>query len=262
MGVSFFKYIIDLRGGSLIKREKRRAPRYPVGEIFPVKGVVAFCTNLDRKGQPPPSGTEHWQNWSGRLLNLSDGGASIQLAASAIGARGHICKFKLQLEGRQLEMPGTIAYFRSFTQYSLCGLSFSYPEETTRQGYLQLLEMVVLGSSLKAAGKAKAPNGLTRETYKGAKDTRLNVWRNTASETISHFEFRIADCYIRGNAQNFKLEVDATEGEHGLSASAGRPAPFPPAKLAEAKQLFRWVVTNLPKEVPSNIKKFLEMFIK
>jgi hypothetical protein len=158
-------------------------------------------------------------------------------------------------------MPGVIAYFRNFTQYSLCGLSFTYPDDATRQSYLQLLEMVVLGSSVKASGKAKAPNGLTRETYKGAKETRLNVWRNASSETISHFEFRIDDCYIRGHAQNFKLEVDSAEGEHGL-APAGRTSAFSPAKHAEVKQLFRWVVTNFTKEVPGNIRKFLEMFIK
>jgi hypothetical protein len=266
MGVPLFKYLFNFKGGAFLKRDKRRAPRYPVGEIFPVKGIVSFCVQ-EEKGSRPPKDKEVWQNWSGRLINLSSSGASIQLAASALSNRGHACKFKLTLDGKQIEMEGMIAYFRTFTQYSLCGLSFTFPDEATQKTYLQLLEMVMIGASIEPAAKGlfnKDATGMAKEIYQGKNKTRLCVWRNAASGSVSHFEFRIHEHYIRGNAQTFKLEVDTTEGLNGLA----HPSPTtPPAKLAadevaEVRQMFRWVVTNLQKGVPGHVKKFLEMFMR
>jgi PilZ domain len=267
MEVPLFKYLFNFKGGAFLKRDKRRAPRYPVGDVFPVKAIVALCTNRDSKGNPPPVGTETWQNWSGRLVNLSTSGAGIQLAASALANRGHHCRFKLNLDGKQLEMEGQIAYFRTFTQYSLCGLSFTFPDAATEQTFHQLLEMVMIGSSVEPAAKGlfnKGSNGMTKEVYQGKNKTRLSVWRNPASGSISHFEFRIHDYFMRGNAQSFKLELDTVEGENGLTPPAATQSEgkIPPAQAAEIRQMFRWIVANMTKSVPGNIRKFLEMFIK
>jgi hypothetical protein len=264
--VPLFKYLFTLKGGAFLKRDKRRAPRYPVGESFPVRGIVSLC-GRDEKGNPLPKEQETWQNWSGRLVNLSDGGASIQLAAAALASRGHLCRFKLALDGQQIEMEGKIAYFRTFAQYSLCGLSFAFPDEATHKTYLQLLEMVMIGASVEPAAKGlfgKDAGGMTKEVYQGTNKTRLSVWRNSSSGAVSHFEFRIHEHYMRGNAQSFKLEIDTAEGVNGRAQSAP-PAPaqkIPAGQEAEVRQMFRWVVTNLPKAVPGHVKKFLEMFTR
>ena len=265
-GVPLFKYLFNFKGGAFLKRDKRRAPRYPVGDAFPVKGIVSLCSS-DSKGNPLPAELQTWQNWSGRLINLSNGGASIQLAASALATRGQICRFKLSLDGQQIEMEGQIAYFRTFNQYSLCGLSFTYPNEATQKTYLQLLEMVMIGASVEPAAKGlfgKDSKGLAKEVYQGKNKTRLSVWRNNSSGSVSHFEFRIHEHYMRGSAQNFKLEIDTVEGVNGLAqtepANAGQK--LTPAQAAEVRQMFRWVVTNLPKSVPGHVKKFLEMFVR
>jgi len=264
IAVPLFKYLLNFKGGAFLQRDKRRAPRYPVGEKFPIKGVVSLCTNLDSKGVPL---TDQWQNWSGRLLNLSVGGASIQLAASALASRGHPCRFKLSPDGQQLEMPGQIAYFRTFNQYSLCGLSFTFPDESTQKSYLQLLEMIMIGSSVEPAAKglfSKDSQGMAKEVYQGKNKTRLSLWRNSSSGSVSHFEFRIHEHYMRGNAQNFKLEVDTVEGDNGIAQpNPNNTAPKLTApQVAEVRQMFRWVVTNLPKAVPGHVKKFLEMFLR
>ena len=262
--VPLFKYLFNFKGGAFLKRDKRRAPRYPVGDIFPVKGAVSLCTDLDGKGAPL---SDHWQNWSGRLINLSSGGASIQLAASALTSRGHPCRFKLALDGKQLEMPGQIAYFRSFNQYSLCGLSFTFPDEATQKTYMQLLEMVMIGASVEPAAKglfSKDSTGMAKEVYQGKNKTRLSVWRNVASGSVSHFEFRIHEHYMRGNARTFKLEVDMVEGLNGLAQPNAESSAqkLTAAQVAEVRQMFRWVVTNLPKSVPGHVKKFLDMFVR
>lgn len=259
-----FNYLFNFKGGAFLKRDKRRAPRYPVGENFPVKGVVSLCTNMDSKGVPL---TDQWQNWSGRLMNLSNGGASIQLAASALANRGHQCKFKLTLDGQQLEMPGLIAYFRTFNQYSLCGLSFTFPDEATQKSYMQLLEMVMIGASVEPAAKGlfgKDSTGKAKEVYQGKNKTRLSIWRNAANGSVSHFEFRIHEHYMRGSAQNFKLEIDTVEGVNGLANTdpASAAPKLTASQAAEVRQMFRWVVTNLPKAVPGHVKKFLDMFIR
>ena len=261
-----FKYLFNLKGGPFLQRDKRRAPRYPVGESFPVKGIVSLCSR-DNKGNPLPKEHETWQNWSGRLINLSNGGASIQLAASALASRGHPCRFKLTLDGQLIEMEGQIAYFRTFAQYSLCGLSFVFPDEATQKTYQQLLEMVMIGASVEPAAKGlfnKGAKGVAKEIYQGKNKTRLSIWRDPSNGAVSHFEFRIHEHYMRGNAQTFRLEIDTEEGVNGRA----RPDPAIPAQKiptgheAEVRQMFRWVVTNLPKGVPANVKKFLEMFTR
>ena len=264
--VPLFKYLFNFKGGSFLKRDKRRAPRYPVGDNFPVKGIVSLCSR-DPKGNPAQKETETWQNWSGRLINLSNGGASIQLAAAALASRGQLCRFKLTLDGKQIEMEGQIAYFRTFTQYSLCGLSFTFPNEATQQTYSQLLEMVMIGTSVEPAAKglfSKDAQGMAKEIYQGKNKTRLSVWRNPTSGAVSHFEFRIHEYYIRGNAQTFKLEIDQTEGVNGRAQTnpATSVQKIPAGQEAEVRQMFRWVVTNLPKSVPNTVKKFLEMFTR
>lgn len=266
VGVPLFKYLLNFKGGAFLKRDKRRAPRYPVGDIFPVKGIVSLCVQ-EGKASRPPKDKEVWQNWSGRLINLSSSGASIQLAASALGKRGDICRFKLTLDGKQIEMEGLIAYFRTFTQYSLCGLSFTFPDEATQKTYMQLLEMVMIGASIEPAAKGlfgKDSAGMAKEVYQGKNKTRLSVWRNATTGSVSHFEFRIHEHYIRGNAMTFKLEVDTVEGVNGLApATSAAPAPkLAAAEVAEVRQMFRWVVPNLPKNVPGHVKKFLEMFTR
>lgn len=264
IAVPLFKYLLNFKGGAFLKRDKRRAPRYPVGDVFPVKGIVSFCAR-DAKGNPPPKDKEVWQNWSGRLINLSDNGASIQLAASALAKRGDTCRFKLALDGKQIEMDGLIAYFRTFNQYSLCGLSFTFPDEATQKTYRQLLEMVMIGASVEPAAKGlfnKDANGTAKEVYQGKNKTRLSLWRNAASGSVSHFEFRIHEYFIRGNAQTFKLDVDTVEGVNGLPQTDPAAAKLPAAQVAEVRQMFRWVVTNLPKAVPGHVKKFLEMFTR
>ncbi len=266
IGVPLFKYLFNFKGGAFLKRDKRRAPRYPVGEIFPVKGIVSLCAQ-DGKGGRPPKDKEVWQNWSGRLINLSSSGASIQLAASALASRGQPCKLKLALDGKQIEMEGQIAYFRTFNQYSLCGLSFTFPDEVTQKTYMQLLEMVMIGASIEPAAKGlfnKDSTGIAKEVYQGKNKTRLSLWRNVSSGSVSHFEFRIHEHYIRGSAQTFKLEVDTAEGVNGLAPTAAVPATpkLPAGEIAEVCQMFRWVVTNLPKGVPAHVKKFLEMFTR
>lgn len=262
-----FNYLFNFKGGAFLKRDKRRAPRYPVGETFPVKGIVSLC-NQDNRGKAVPTEQQTWQNWSGRLINLSSSGASIQLAASALASRGQICRFKLSLDGKQIEMEGLIAYFRTFNQYSLCGLSFTFPDEATQKTYMQLLEMVMIGASIEPAAKGlfvKDSAGMAKEVYQGKNKTRLSVWRNNASGSVSHFEFRVHDHLLRGSAQNFKLEIDLLEKVNGQSASTP-PQPsaqkLTPTQAAEVRQMFRWVVTNLPKSVPGHVKKFLDMFVR
>ena len=104
--------------------------------------------------------------------------------------------------------------------------------------------------------------GLQKEQYHGESETVLSVWRDTAGKNPKLFELQMHDYCIRGNTEMPGLKIGFREGAKAAKR-ASRPA-IPMAMSAdhqaEVRQLFQFVVQNLGKGVPAELKKFLEMF--
>jgi hypothetical protein len=251
----FFKRILNFSQEAIAKKEKRQAERYAVGQAFPVKAVLSI-TGRAGGGSTAPTIAKTSVDWGGWMLNLSSTGASMQLHPAAITARGERCRFKLTFDGHLLEIDGQVAHFRSHPNYTVCGISLDFPDAETQKAYLQLLEPIVVGASFKAVDpkrvKQDTPD-MKKEQYKGDSDTRLTVWRGTDGSSIIGFEVVIGPYSVTGSVHSPELDVDGAEG-------ATHEAELSAAAREEIRRLFRWIVPNLAKAVPADVRRFLGKF--
>ncbi len=258
--VFLFKRILNFTRASISRGEKRKAQRFEVGHPFPFKAVLTVLGN-DSEGRSTKNG-DGGVDWAGRLVNLSASGASIQVHSAAIGARGGRCLLTFSRDKYTLKIPGTIAYFRPYPQYVLCGFSFNFSNFETQKAYLQLLEPVSIGAALTPVETKKVKQdttGLRKEQFKGPTDALLTVNRQIPSNTVNDFDFRMNAYGVRWSEGMAKVEPYglATGKKSELAAFAQLTA----AQLEEIRWLFCLAVPNLPKAVPVEIRKQLAKLV-
>jgi hypothetical protein len=261
--VLLFKRILDFQkseGGVL---DKRGAKRYPVGAKYPLKAKITLVAR-DGEGHPLPAAKSAPMDWGGQLVDLSDSGASIRVHPAAVAARGEKCALKLELDHLLFETNGAIATYRTQSQYISIGVSLEFPDSYTRKAYQQLMAPVIIGTTLQASTarvKQDLP-GLVKEQYVGEAESELNVWGDGGGKNPKLFELLIHDYYVRGNTEMPGLTIGWRDG-----AKVGKRISTPaiPVSMsrehqAEIAQLFRYVAQNLSKSLPSDVRKFLELF--
>lgn len=257
--VLLFKRILNFTKAGISRNEKRKAQRFEVGHPFPFKTVL---TLLGQDSEGRTTDNNSGVDWAGKLANLSASGASIQLHSAATGNRDGRCILQFTRENYTLKIPGTVAYFRSYPQYMLCGFSFNFPDFETQKAYLQLLEPVSIGAALLPVESKKVKQdtaGQLKEQYKGPADALLSVGRQGAGNVVQSFDFRMNDYGVRWTLGMPKVEpYGAPGGSRGGSAPSGS---LTPAQLAEVRWLFCLAVPNLPKTIPPDIRKLLAKLV-
>jgi hypothetical protein len=263
--VLLFKRILDFQksdGGLL---DKRGAKRYPVGAKYPLKPKITLVAR-DGEGHPLPAAKHAPMDWGGQLLNLSSSGASIRLHPAAVAARGETCTLKLELDHILFEVECTIASYRTQAQYVSVGLALNFPDSYTQKAYQQLMEPAVIGSTLaEYTGRVKQDlPGLEKEQFNGESGSILSVWSAVAgkAKTPKLFELQVHDYFIRGNTEMPGLKIgyrDRTEAGKS-AATPAVPALMSAEHQAEVARLFGFVVQNVSKTIPAEVRKFLEIF--
>jgi hypothetical protein len=263
MSVLLFKRILNFSKEPAKPGDKRVNERFSVGNPFPFKAVVNLVRH-DDEGHPIKTDTTG-QDWVGRLTNLSASGGSMQVHSSAASARGEPCVFKLSLDGYLLELPATIAHFRAYSQYSLCGFSFNFPNDATQNAYFQVLEPVSIGASLTTVEAKKIKQdaeGLRKEQYSGTGASVLTVWRQPATNAIYSFDFRMNDYGVRWSEGMNEVEP------YGMArtTTSGKKTNSPFVHLAETQlEEVRWLfclsVPNLAKGVAADVRRFMAQLV-
>jgi hypothetical protein len=262
--VLLFKRILNFSKEADGPSDKRKNLRHAVGPTFPFKAVLAL---IGHDGEGNPIKDEEGQDWAGRLANLSGSGASIQLHSAAVGIRGEPCRFKLSLDDYVLEFPGTIAHFRSYPQYTLCGFSFNFPDFETEKSYLQILEPVSIGASLIAVEQKKVKqdtDGLLKEQYTGVGSALLNVWRQEPGNEIYSFDYRMNDYGVRWSDGMTEVEPYGVAKLNPAAKNKNTASPFvhlSETQLEEVRWLFCLAVPNLAKAVPQDVRKFMTKLV-
>ena len=258
-----FKRILSSAKPENKSADKRKAPRYAVGAAFPFKAVLVLLVH-DEDGNPTGD-KDNTQAWGGRLVDLSESGANIQINPAAIARRGEPCSFKIGAADYQLEFTGTIAHFRTYPQHATCGFFFDFPDREIQKAYLQLLEPVSIGASLSVVEPKKVTQdnpGLLKEQYSGRANALLTVWRRSEAKGVYSFDFRM-------NAYGVRWSEGMTEVEpYGLSKlnldGEKTNSPFvhlTASELDDVRWLFCLAVPNLSKAVPLDVRKFLAMLV-
>jgi hypothetical protein len=246
--VPIFTRILDFQRDLLARlRNKRSHPRHRVGANFPLKAVISLSGDDSPVAKGGPAGGRGC-DWSGRVGDISNNGLNIMLPPAAAAARGESTTLRLTLENHVLEIPATVAHFRVYNSHSLCGLRLTFADFKTQKAYLQLVEAVSLGASFAPAGPGRSLPGLVRRSWRSKNKALLSDWREADSRALDHFELTLGDHSVQGRRSRLGLDVQNR-------AQAGKSVA--PAVEGEVRQLFRWVVGNLPKSVPADLREFM-----
>ena len=246
----FFTRILKFKHDLLAKlRDQRKQTRYHVGAAFPLKAVVSLVGDagpaVKGKAARPPG-----CDWSGRVSDVSANGLSVLLPPAAATARSETTTVRLSLEGRNLEIPCTVAHFKSQNTHATCGIRLEFSDFPSQKAYCQIVEAVSLGASFAPAGgnrDGRVSLGLARRQWHSLKGSRLTEWRETGSHKLDRFELIIEGHVIGGRAEEPGLEI----------LSESRRTAVAPAMEAEIRQLFCWVTANLPAGVPADLREFM-----
>lgn len=254
-----FKKILDLpKSGTVL--DKRGAKRYPVGAKYSLKPRVALMAR-DDEGKPLPASKAASMDWGGQLVNMSRNGLNIRLHPAALAKPGEPCVLKLEFDNMLFETPAVIAHFRLTAQFVSCGVELKFPDRYTQRAYHQLMEPVVIGSTLEPVGSVRQDiPGLQNEQYAGESSSVLSIWRDSAGNP-KLFEMVLDDYCIRGNTELPGLKVNYRDGAK-VGKRVSRPSfplAVPPSLKAELRQLFQLIVLNLGRSIPADVKRFLEL---
>lgn len=247
--VLFFKRILNFDKEAVAQREQRHAVRHLVEPGTPLRAALRLG-NHDK---------------AVRLLNLSTGGAGVQLPQPMDFKRGDTCRLRLELDGHALRLDGNVAHQLAETSQTKLGVEFKFANFEEQKGYLQLLEPVAIGASLKPGNPKlvrQKEAGLLTKQYHGSSDTLLTVWRHFAGQAVHSFEFRMHDYFVRSSTQPKVLEIYTCEDqEHVQKQGYGVPALKRASdQREEIRQLFHWIVPHISHTVPDDIREYLAQF--
>jgi hypothetical protein len=184
---------------------------------------------------------------------MSSNGVGLQLLRAATTVRGEESQLKLSLEEHELTVKCVVAHFRTFSGYSLCGLQLKFTDFKKQKAFLQLVEAVSMGSSFRLAKTKRTATehpGLVGDLYTADNKATLTVWRAPRGGEIECFELIIGAHMIRGGKTVPPLIVFRMTKPLKPEGSA--------EVAGEVRRLFRWVVPNLPKAVPAEVKALME----
>lgn len=255
--------------------DKRKFSRYSINPAFPVKTMLSLM--VKGSGSPPPgkvtlrAGGTHWKDWPATLVDLSASGANVHVNLAAVAFPEDPCRLKLSLGSYQIEIPCTVAHFVTFTANVRCGVQFNFPDDESEKAFMQILEPIMIGTSLALVESKTDTAGRTREVYGGRNMSSLTVTRQQAGGELTSFDFKLNRFGVKWSAGLTELTTYAVEDERASNRPAlklklkvpekGQSRP-PSALLTEAQDeevrwLFCLAVYNLSLAVAADVREFL-----
>lgn len=228
--------------------DQRLNRRYVPGRLFPLRAVVR-----DGARESPA-----------RIQDLSASGMALVTDPAAAPAAGREVDLRLTLDGHQLDLRAHTAHFRPVDGGLLCGMQLVFGDFTQLKSYLQLLQPVSIASTLQPVDPARVQQSepqFIKQVYRGESDSVLSVWLERRLGTPLHsFEFRMRDYFVRAEAARGVLEVFLREQIEATHKGKITTPVFDTSGGAsdEIRQLFRWVVPNLPAEIPDDVRDFMQ----
>jgi hypothetical protein len=244
-----FRRIFNFEKAKAEQLEKRLNQRYAIGAAFPLQVIL-------RSGG---------RDYSAKILDLSSNGIGVLVATGTPLAAGHHLRADLVLGPHRLEINARIAHLQAREKGTYLGLGLIFEEFELQKTYLQLLQPVVIGQSLKPMDLglvAQDEPQFFKQIYIGEPDSLLTVRaEQTPGQPISSFDFRMSDYFCRGIMQKGQMAAYALETNDPYGAKLSNPIFETSGGLHdEIRQLFRWVVPNMTDKVPENVRDCLRKF--
>jgi len=199
------------------------------------------------------------KEWPGTLVDMSTGGAHIQISLGAVAYIGDSCVLTLTHFGMKTEMGGTLAHYVCSSRHSVCGVRFDFSYGGSDKAYQRILKAIIASSGLTAGPAGTDSSGRHREEYPGADHAKLVVWRDKPGGTLTGFDFTMA----RYGAVLAKAGADMFENKaqvHFKSAEGGDTGmALSRAQEGEARWEFSLAASNLPQTIAPDIRRLLRL---
>ena len=230
------------------KESQRKQTRYAVSEDCRIRASIRV------RSSDPASANK---DWSGTLVDMSAGGAHIQISLGAVAYTGDSCALTLAHGAVKTELRGILAHYVCSSRHSVCGVKFDVFSEGWDRAYQLFFKAVVASSTLKGGPAGSDSPGRYREEYSGPGHAKLVVWRDGTPEgALLGFDYtmaRFAAVLDTAGADMFKNKekvlFKAAEGGMALSR----------AQEVEARWEFSLAASNLPKAIAPDIRRFLRL---
>jgi hypothetical protein len=235
--------------------DRRKKIRYKISPSFPLKVVIALSSESSR------SSGGSWKDWPGTLVDLSNGGAHIQVNLAAVAFPENPCRIKFSLGSFKLDIPGTVAHFVCNARYAVCGVQFDFSNSGVERAYAHVLDPVMIGASFTPVDAETTKSGRHQEQFAGKNSAQLTVWRDSAGGELTGCELRV---------HRYVIETDrASGGDAGarpelrvrFTASEETAQPLTASQDEEARWLFRLAATSLSTSVPADVRKYLARLV-
>lgn len=244
-----FSRILAFEENHIREIERRREQRYVPGKGFPLQATI------DVEGEPR----------NAKIIDLSPGGAGLRVAGPAY-TRGSLAKLHLMIDDSWIEFPCTIAHVRHLPSGCRLGLTAGFASFAEKKAYLQLLQPVAIGSVFRATPPDEVRQldpGMHKLVFAGRPGTELSVWQQGDADGPFHSLHWQMDDYIvqatigvEPQIYSRKYMVAPTKAMTGSPSYRKLPADV----QAEIGRLFRWTMLNLPKDIPADVRTFVQGF--
>ena len=244
-----FSHILDFDESKLQEVERRRALRHVPSRLFPLQATI------DVDGETRLA----------RIVDLSPGGAGLQVAGPAY-QRDLEAKLHLMIDDVWLEIRCRIAHVRVMAAGSRVGLMALFDDSAQKKAFLQLLQPVAIGSSFRpvATEDIRQPEpGLHKLVFSGRPGAELNVWcQRDSSGPPQTFLWQLDDFLVQGKLGGDELQIHSRK--YMMVPTRKKPGPtyrkLPPKVREDIRRLFHWTMLNLSKDIPVDIRVFLQEF--
>lgn len=245
-----FSRILDFEETQIKEVERRREQRYVPGRTFPLQATIEV------DGEPR----------SARIKDLSPGGAGLQVSGPSY-TRGSLARLHLMIEDSWMEFACTIAHVRTLPSGCRLGLTAGFASFAEKKAYLQLLQPVAIGSVFRPVPADEVPQidpGMHKLMFTGRPGTELNVWRQgDVNGPLHSFLWQMDDYLVQGAVGAEEMQVFSRK--YMVAQTRGKPEgpsfrKLPGGVRDEIRLLFRWTMMNLPKDVPADIRTFMQGF--
>jgi hypothetical protein len=235
------------------KESQRKHVRYDVSDDCRLRGSIRVRSS--------DAATAN-KDWAGTMVDMSAGGAHIQISLGAVAFQGDSCVLTLAHGTAKTELRGVLAHYVCSARHSVCGVKFDAFSTGWDGAYQPFFKAIVASSTLKGGPTDTDRPGQYREEYRGPGHTKLVVWRDNKPErAIVGFDYtiaRYAAALAHAGADMFKnkSEVGFRPAPTDKGASG---APLTSSQEAEARWEFSLAASNLPKTIPPDIRRFLRL---
>jgi hypothetical protein len=230
--------------------EQRLNNRYTPGGAFPMQAWLVA------------GGSEH----PAKAQNISGNGIGLLLVAPALEpAEGQTVRVRLSLGTHQQVLHGQVVHVRPEARGTYCGVGLTFGDFLAHKAYLQLLQPIAIGQSLAAVPAERVVQNepqFIKQVFRGEEQSMLTVWLDKSFGTPLHsFEFQMQDYFCRADARTSVLEAYVREATDSHKGKLSNPVFDTSGGLNdEIRQLFRWILPNLSRAVPDDVRAFLQRF--